>query len=75
MGYAAGDVLVLKNMYNSLCRNLNDEKKRACIEWSAIEVKRTWCRAEEWRSSGGRVTPEFAQYFEADPHEFNYNSD
>lgn len=63
MAYAAGDVLLLKKLYKKFWQNLDDEGKMWALDWSAVEVERTWCKAKDWVSTCGRTTPGFEKCF------------
>ena len=59
LAYALGDVKPLLQMYKNITERLNDEGKMWVEKWTAIEIERTWCKPENWKSSGKYTSPGF----------------
>ena len=49
--YAIGDVEVLYHMHERIHERLNETGRKWALDWTAVEVEKIWCKAEEWKSS------------------------
>ena len=57
--YAIGDVEFLRSMCENISAKLNAHGKQRMLDWLAIEVLRTWCKAETYKSSGVHASEGF----------------